>query len=103
MNIRTDQGWTEVVIHEDCDIEVFYEIASILEKEFKILFIKKLNGLDCSYWDFNYEGQQLTLHYNIYMGVSIFPQSCKESSVLNNKKLLKIGELLIEKLDNNIS
>ena len=98
MKIDTSKGWTEVVIDDDCSFDKFYPVADILETRFEVSFIKKLNGPDTLYWDFDYEGLQLTLHYNIYLGVSICATALADASAAANDAVLKFGSLLFEEV-----
>jgi hypothetical protein len=63
MKIDNTKTWTEGIIEENCSKETFYKVAD----------------LDSIYWDFIYEQRELTLHYNNYIGVSIFPKALKNA------------------------
>ena len=99
INIKTDKGWTEVVIDDNCGYEKFYQAAELLKKDLQIEFFLKLNDFDSLYWDFKYKGSELTLHYNIYMGISVFPKVFALASDDDNEKVIEIGEFLFEKLN----
>ena len=98
VKIETDKGWTEAVIDGNCDYDKFYLAAVVLERDFQISFSHKLEDFDSLYWDFEYKGSELILHYNIYNGVSIFPKSFKQASSTDNVKVIEIGELLFDNL-----
>lgn len=97
MKIDTSKGWTEVIIDDDCAFDKFYAVADILETRFEVSFINKLDP-DTLYWDFDYEGLQLTLHYNVYLGVSIFPTALADASTADSNAVLKFGSLLFEEV-----
>ena len=101
IKIETDKGWTEAVIDGYCDYDRFYLAAVVMERDFQISFSHKLDDFDSLYWDFEFKGSELTLHYNIYNGVSIFPKSFKLASSTDNEKVIEIGELLFDKLNRN--
>lgn len=98
-NIITKEGWVEVVINRNAGYKNFEHAAKTLKKFFHVEF-SKLDSLDASYWDFVYKGCELTLHYNIYLGISLFPKALKLSSQKDNECVKELGELLIESLKN---
>ena len=62
-------------------------------------FINKLDDFDTLYWNFEINDHPLTLHYNIYFDLSIFPTKFKDASEGDNLKVLEIGHLLFGKLN----
>jgi len=97
--IETKKGWTEVVIDDACGFEKFYRVAEVLQREFKLTFTNKLDHLDSLYWDFDYKECTLTLHYNIYAGVTLFPKAFKEATPADNGSAEEIGTLLFQELN----
>jgi len=91
----------EVIIHDDCSFDKAYSIANILTKNFNLFFSKKLNDLESFYWDFEYKGNRLTLHYNIFVGLSIFPMTFKKASDADNNSVVEISSLLSKYLIEN--
>lgn len=79
LTLRNDYGCTEAVIDENCGFDKFYGIAGLLSDKLQVNFTNKIDDLNTSYWDFNFRGHKLTLHYNIYNGVSIFPVRSKSA------------------------
>lgn len=96
--IITDKGWTEIVIDDNCEWEKFYKTAASLQNDFHLTFKEKVFDFDSAYWDFNYKTAQLTLHYNIYTGVSIFPSAFEKSTLSDNELATEIGLLVFEKV-----
>jgi hypothetical protein len=72
--IETSKGWTETIIDSNCEFSKFEKVALILKTKLNIDFIDQLNDFDTYYLDFIYNDSILCLHYNIYLGVSIFPK-----------------------------
>ncbi len=72
--LTTAFGGTEAVIDDNCGITKFYAIASTLSEHLHIKFMNQVDDADTLDWDFKYKDHFLTLHYNIFNGVSIFPQ-----------------------------
>ncbi|MGZ3752504.1 MAG: hypothetical protein ACXVB0_13545 [Mucilaginibacter sp.] len=95
MTISSENWPSEIVINSNCGYEDFYKIAHALELIFNLSFSQKLKGLDSIYWDFCYKGSRLTLHYNIYAGVSILPEAIKEATIEDKDRIGEIGGLLI--------
>ncbi|MEO7767242.1 MAG: hypothetical protein ABIS01_07440 [Ferruginibacter sp.] len=83
-HLKTSLGNTEAVIDDNCGVAKFYAIADTLSSELKINFISRLHDAESLGWDFSYKNQLLTLHYNIFNGVSVFPQHVKSVSQGNN-------------------
>jgi hypothetical protein len=70
-----ENGYPELVIQEDCDFNSFYQIAEQLRTELEISFLERLDDFDTVYWPFVYRCGYYVLHYNVYTGVSIYPQN----------------------------
>ena len=98
LTIRTDLGCAEAVIDDDCGLKRFYEVADILSENPQVRFSGKLDDFDSVIWDFLYKKYLLTLHYNIYTGVSIYPQKCKEAQPKENEAVIEIAGFLETRL-----
>jgi len=70
-HLKTIYGGTEAVIDDNCGISKFYSIAGTLADDLKVKFINQVDDADTLDWDFKYKKSFLTLHYNIFNGVSI--------------------------------
>ncbi len=92
--IERDKGWIEVIIDDDCEYAKFYRVADILQTNFAVTFTNKINDLDSLYWDFEYNTSKLTLHYNVYMGISLFPTALADATEQDNSMVLQLGDLL---------
>lgn len=82
-------GTIEAVIDDNCGISKFYSVANALVKDFKVKFSEKHDEFDSVDWLFSYKGRPLTLHYNIYNGVSICTTTNKDNTLVSElaKKL----------------
>ena len=98
LTLRTDFGCTEAVIEDDCGLKRFYEVANILADDLKINFQNKLDDFDSLMWDFSYQGHALTLHYNIYTGISIYPRKFREALKKENEAVVEVANYLDKKL-----
>ncbi|HSF88127.1 MAG TPA: DUF3630 family protein [Saprospiraceae bacterium] len=94
LTLRNDYGCTEAVIAENCGFDKFYKVADLLSEKIKIKFTNKIDDSDTSYWDFIFKGHKLTLHYNIYDGVSIFPRNWKEAVRRDNEAVKELADIL---------
>ena len=94
MKIDNSKGWTEAIIDENCSIDKFYKIAGILHTTLDISFTNKISDTDSNYWDFIYKESELTLHYNIYIGVSISPKSLTNANSIDNQIVLDLSQTL---------
>ena len=75
--LKTKNGGTEAVIDDNCGISKFYAIATTLADHLQVKFLTQVDDADTLDWDFIYKDYFLTLHYNIFNGVSILPQRLK--------------------------
>lgn len=66
-------------------------VALVFERGFSVQWIKKLNGLDQSYWDCSVRGVMLTLHREHYLGVSLFPAREETDLRRANELVVEIG------------
>ncbi len=82
--LKNQLGNTEAVIDDSCGISKFYAIADVLSKALKVNFLNQVDDADTLNWDFSYKKQILTLHYNMFNGVSIYPQHIKSVKRENN-------------------
>ena len=85
--LKTTFGGTEAVIDDNCGISKFYAIARTLADDLQVKFLNQVDDAETLDWDFQYRGQFLTLHYNMFNGVSIYPRQVKNSSKDNNAVL----------------
>jgi hypothetical protein len=89
VTFETTDGFTEARLSENPDDLCW--VAGLIERGFGGQWIKKLNGLDQSYWDYSLDGVMLTLHREHYMGVSIFPALAEGDVGRANELVLRIG------------
>lgn len=94
LTLRTDFGCTEAIIDDNCGINKFYEIASILSNEFDIQFKVTSDEGDALLWYFPYKKNILTLHYNIFTGISIFPSKYREAGKEENEAVADLAKKL---------
>ena len=100
LTLRTNLGFTEAVIADDGGLKEFYHIAGVMGQELNILFSHKEDDFDTINWDFKFKGHYLTLHYNIYNGISIFPTRTRDALNKDNKALVELAGVLEGKLFN---
>lgn len=94
--LKTNSGGTEAVIDDNCGISKFYAIANTLAEQLNVTFLNQVDDADTLDWDFKYKNQFLTLHYNIFNGVSIYPQQAK-SKKGENKIVMEVAYFLQSK------
>lgn len=98
LTLRTDFGCTEAIIDDDCGLKRFYEVANILTDDLEINFNRKEDDFDTVTWNFTYRNHVLTLHYNIYTGISIFPYMFREAPRKDNEAVVEVARFLEDKL-----
>ena len=100
LTLRTNLGCTEVVIDDDGGLKRFYQVADVLSEDLKIKFSNKEDDFDTIDWEFKFKGHNLTLHYNIYNGISIFPTKTRDALNKDNKAVVELAGMLEGKLFN---
>ena len=91
--LKTQSGATEAVIDDNCGISKFYAIANTLAEHLQVQFMNQVDDADTLDWDFKYKDQFLTLHYNIFNGVSIYPQH-HNSKKKEHKLVMEVANFL---------
>ncbi len=100
LTLRTNLGCTEAVIADDGGLKQFYRVANVLSHDFDINFSNKEDDFDTIDWEFRFKGHNLTLHYSIYNGISIFPTKTRDALSKDNKAVVELANVLEGKLFN---
>lgn len=95
--LRNHFGATEAVIDDNCGVSKFYAIAQTLSDDLQVTFINQVDDAESLEWDFLFNDQFLTLHYNIYGGVSIAPCKVNELNV-ENRAVLEVATYLVKRV-----
>jgi hypothetical protein len=94
LTLRTALGYTEAVIEEDGSLKHFYHIADLLRNELQAKFARKEDEFDAIYWPFLLGAYQLTLHYSIYNGISVFPTKTQNARKRENRAVVELASVL---------
>jgi hypothetical protein len=98
VTLRTDLGCTEAVIADYGTLSLFYHVAGILNQDLRIKFLNKEDEFDSINWDFKFKRSTLTLHYNIYNGISVFPTKTTGAGEKENDAAVELAGILAGKL-----
>ena len=98
LTLRTDFGCTEAIIDDDCGMKRYYEVANILAEDLEIKFTRKEDDFDTLTLDFVFRNHILTLYYNIYTGISIYPRKFREAPRKDNEAVIEVAKFLENKL-----
>src|SRR5690606_33783737 len=98
LTLRTDFGCTEAIIDAECGLKRFYEVADILSDDLEIKFTREEDDFDTLTWYFDFRNHTLTLHYNIYTGISIYPHKFREAPRKDNEAVVEIARFLESRL-----
>ncbi len=96
--LRTTLGCTEAVITDDGSLNLFYQVAGIMQDDLRLRVLQKEDEFDSISWDFRFKGHYLTLHYNIYNGISVFPTRTKDALHKDNKAVVELATVLQDRL-----
>jgi hypothetical protein len=100
LTLRTSLGCTEAIIAEEGGLKEFYHVANILSQDFDVKFSNKEDDFDTIDWEFRYRGHNITLHYSIYNGISLFPTKTKDAVSKDNKAVVELAGVLENKMFN---
>ena len=98
LTLRTTLGCTEAVIADDGGLKEFYRVANILSQDLDVNFSHKEDDFDTIDWEFRYKGHNITLHYSIYNGISIFPTKTKDALTKDNKAVVELANVIESKM-----
>lgn len=98
LTLRTSMGCTEAVLADDGGLKRFYQIADILSEDLRVNFNNKEDDFDTIDWEFRFKGHNLTLHYNIYNGISLFPTKTRDALNKDNKAVVEVANMIEMKL-----
>ncbi len=94
LTLRTTLGCTEAILSEEGGLKDFYRAANILSQDFDVNFSNKEDDFDTIDWEFRFKGHNMTLHYSIYNGVSLFPTKTKNAASKDNKAVVELAGVL---------
>ena len=90
--------WYAPVIADDGNLSLFYRIAGIINEDLRLKFLNKEDEFDSISWNFKFKGHPLTLHYNIYNGISVFPTKAQGADIKDNKAVIELATALEGKM-----
>lgn len=76
----------ETVIDDNCGISKFYAIAAILANEMNVSFLNQVDDGDTLDWDFSFRKKLLTLHFDVYGGVSIVENYLSTTNAVSERR-----------------
>jgi hypothetical protein len=76
------------IIDEGASLQQFYLFTNQLSRHKKVRFTGKLDEADNIDWNFKYRGYPLTLHYNIYNGITLSQPNGKDLKVVNEVAII---------------
>ena len=86
-------------ISDVADWGLFDDIAELIETKIDGKWTAQLDGLDERYWDYETNPAKITLHLQIYYGVSVHPYDMDKSNSESIELLHKIHQILIDYKD----
>lgn len=98
--LRTTLGCTEAIISDDGSLKEFYHVANILSQDMNVSFSNKEDDFDTIDWEFRFKGHNITLHYSIYNGISIFPTKTKDALSKDNKAVVELATVIETRMFN---
>lgn len=94
LRLRQDSERLELRIFDDLNWPLFNEVAEVLEREFSGTWLKKIDGLDQTYWDLRIGNSVLTLHMEHYLGIMLYTSKETLNKADADSQLMQIHEFL---------
>lgn len=88
---RKPDNRLEIEICDWPDWNAFELLAQRIANRYDGQIVRRLDGLDQRYWDIQVLGQTVTLHLELYLGISLFAEDPRSNEVIR-----KIGEILTD-------
>jgi hypothetical protein len=98
LTLRTTLGCTEAIITDGGGLKEFYRVANILSQDFDVKFSNKEDDFDTIDWEFRFKGHNMTLHYSIYNGISLFPTKTRDAVSKDNKAVVELACVIESRL-----
>ena len=92
--LRNHIGYNEAILDDTASFENFFQWADLLAEKLNISFTRKLDDFEALYWDFLYKGTTLTLSYNIFNGITVFPALEERSDAFENVAIAELVDKL---------
>lgn len=86
--------YTEIILFDEPNSNLLAEIATRLVSEFGATSIEIIYDLDSLYWDFEIDSEVVTLHQEVFMGISIFPKDLADATAKANQIVERLGTFL---------
>jgi hypothetical protein len=84
----------EIIVCSDCSYDDFVAVAALVSNSLGINYLEKIGDYESQYWNFEFEGISITIHYNLYLGISIFPEKKQVPAEIKNQTIIQIFEKL---------
>jgi len=86
-----EQKYTEILISSESNNTLFEKLENRIITLFKGEIINKVSDLDSTYYDFKMSSNLITLHKQVFVGISIFPTDLNNASIECNSVVKKKG------------
>ena len=86
-----DQKYTEILISSESNDTLFEKLENRIIIKFKGEIISKISDLDSTYCDFKVDTNLITLHKQVFLGISIFQTDFNNVSEECNDMIKIIG------------
>lgn len=93
-SLANTKGYPVIMLSRNCDQIEFYNVATKIENLLRITFFNKINDFDSLFWDFQYRDTVLTLHFNVFLGLSIYPAKCMDCGLDDQRIMEEIYQIL---------
>ena len=74
------KSYSEILISNEPDSGLFKSLSDRLRTEFKAELIDRVEDLDSKYFDFKIKDEELTLHLQNYIGITLIPKELNDST-----------------------
>ena len=86
-----EQKCIEILISSEIGSNLFEKLENRIITKFKGEIISKISDLDSTYYDFKINSNLITLHKQVFTGISIFPVDLNNASTECNDIVKIVG------------
>ncbi len=100
---KNDHNAVEIILVNDCTYKQFIHIAQAVEEHLNIRYVEKIGHHDSYYWDFEFNSDFNTIHYQTFCGVRIFAQNYNLITPSTDTEIATLTEIIKILKENKIS
>ncbi len=86
-----NKSYKEILISEQIDNSIFDVFVKVIIQEFKADLVHQVKNQDVRYYDFLIGEEEITLHMETFVGITLFPTKLEKADEVTQKTVGIIG------------